>query len=171
MSSEEKSYPSDKADKVLVRMPDGMRDRLKAAAKMNKRTMNAEIIARLEESWSPRLDAAWILEAPVDDESKTAALDQQTLVNTNAQKLLDARNETVRLTMLVESASKALQAMATAGAPPEAVQREADELHKQRAALDKATKHMEKCVDTLHNSRLFMLAIENEIEDAREEES
>lgn len=46
-------YPSDVADKVLVRMPDGMRDRLKALGKANKRTLNAEIIARLESSMSP----------------------------------------------------------------------------------------------------------------------
>ena len=42
------AFPSDAADKVLVRMPDGMRDSLKKAAKANNRTMNAEIIARLQ---------------------------------------------------------------------------------------------------------------------------
>lgn len=41
-------------DKVIVRLPDGMRDRIKAAAKANKRSMNAEIVARLEESFSGR---------------------------------------------------------------------------------------------------------------------
>lgn len=46
--SETSAYPSDQADKVLVRMPDGMRDRLKEAAKTNNRTMNAEIVARLQ---------------------------------------------------------------------------------------------------------------------------
>lgn len=50
MSEEDAGYPSDKADKVLVRMPDGMRDRMKAAAKANNRTMNAEIVARLQQS-------------------------------------------------------------------------------------------------------------------------
>jgi len=34
-----------------VRMPDGMRDRLKAAASENKRSMNAEIVARIEGSF------------------------------------------------------------------------------------------------------------------------
>lgn len=37
-------------DKVIVRLPDGMRDRLKDAAKANNRSMNAEIVARLENS-------------------------------------------------------------------------------------------------------------------------
>ncbi|MDP4076247.1 Arc family DNA-binding protein [Acidovorax sp. A1169] len=39
------------ADKYIVRFPDGMRDRLKAAAKYNNRTLNAEIVARLEGSF------------------------------------------------------------------------------------------------------------------------
>lgn len=51
-------YPSDVADKVLVRMPDGMRDRLKALGKVNKRTLNAEIVARLESSFSPQADSS-----------------------------------------------------------------------------------------------------------------
>ncbi|MGH0264545.1 Arc family DNA-binding protein [Sinorhizobium meliloti] len=35
-------------DKYVVRLPDGMRERLKAEAEKNKRSMNAEIVARLE---------------------------------------------------------------------------------------------------------------------------
>lgn len=38
------------ADKYIVRFPDGMRDQLKGAAKINNRTMNAEIVARLQAS-------------------------------------------------------------------------------------------------------------------------
>ncbi len=38
-------------DKYVVRLPDGMRDRLKAAAADNKRSLNAEIVARLEASF------------------------------------------------------------------------------------------------------------------------
>jgi hypothetical protein len=41
-------YPSETQDRFLLRMPDGMRDRLKAEAEANKRSMNAEIVARLE---------------------------------------------------------------------------------------------------------------------------
>ena len=41
-------YPSDKQDQNMVRFPDGMRDQLKLAAETNKRSMNAEIVARLE---------------------------------------------------------------------------------------------------------------------------
>ena len=38
------------ADKYIVRFPDGMRDQLKEAAKASNRTMNAEIVARLQSS-------------------------------------------------------------------------------------------------------------------------
>ncbi len=54
--TEKNLYPSDQADKVLVRMPDGMRDRLKEVAKSNNRTLNAEIVARLERSFTADKD-------------------------------------------------------------------------------------------------------------------
>ncbi|WP_091946892.1 Arc family DNA-binding protein [Methylorubrum salsuginis] len=44
--------PSDTADKFMLRMPDGLRDRLKAEAESNNRSMNAEIIARIEASFN-----------------------------------------------------------------------------------------------------------------------
>lgn len=41
-------YPSEKLDQYMLRFPDGMRDYLKLQAEKNKRSLNAEIIARLE---------------------------------------------------------------------------------------------------------------------------
>lgn len=38
-------------DKFMLRLPDGMRDRIKAAAEANNRSMNAEIVATLEEKY------------------------------------------------------------------------------------------------------------------------
>lgn len=38
------------ADKFVVRLPDGMRERIQGVAKGNHRSMNSEIIARLEVS-------------------------------------------------------------------------------------------------------------------------
>jgi plasmid stability protein len=38
-------------DKFILRLPDGMRDRIKVAAENNNRSMNAEIVARLEASF------------------------------------------------------------------------------------------------------------------------
>lgn len=43
--------PSDIADKFMLRMPDGMRDRIAADAKANGRSMNAEILVRLDQPY------------------------------------------------------------------------------------------------------------------------
>ena len=43
--------PGRGSDQFPLRLPDGMRDRLKHAAAANKRSMNAEIIARLESTF------------------------------------------------------------------------------------------------------------------------
>ena len=51
------TYPSEQADKYLLRLPDGMRERLKDAAKENNRSMNAEIVARLEQSFLTKVQA------------------------------------------------------------------------------------------------------------------
>ncbi|SOB98839.1 Arc-like DNA binding dprotein [Rhodobacter sp. JA431] len=39
------------SDKFIIRLPDGMRDRIKVAADANNRSMNAEIVATLEEKY------------------------------------------------------------------------------------------------------------------------
>lgn len=38
-------------DKFMLRMPDGMRDRIRAAAEAKNRSMNSEIVAALEEKY------------------------------------------------------------------------------------------------------------------------
>ena len=43
--------PSRTADQFVVRLPDGMRERIAEAAKASGRSMNAEIVARLQESF------------------------------------------------------------------------------------------------------------------------
>ena len=48
-------------DKYVLRLPDGMRDRIKAAAEANNRSMNAEIVATLEEKY-PAPDAGFSME-------------------------------------------------------------------------------------------------------------
>ncbi|WP_257835238.1 Arc family DNA-binding protein [Burkholderia glumae] len=49
---EKKPYPSETQERFIVRFPDGMRDRIAEAAKANNRSMNAEIVARLEQSFA-----------------------------------------------------------------------------------------------------------------------
>lgn len=48
------------SDKFMLRLPDGMRDRIKAAADANNRSMNAEIVATLEEMY-PEPASDWSL--------------------------------------------------------------------------------------------------------------
>ncbi|EBM0567307.1 Arc family DNA-binding protein [Salmonella enterica] len=43
-------YPSQEMDRFNVRLPEGMRDVIAEKAKENGRSMNAEIVARLQES-------------------------------------------------------------------------------------------------------------------------
>lgn len=51
----DKLYPSDYAERFQVRMPAGLRQRIALAADASKRSMNAEIVFRLEASF-PRQD-------------------------------------------------------------------------------------------------------------------
>lgn len=44
------SYTSRTADKFVVRLPSGMRDRIASVSRDNHRSMNSEIVARLEQS-------------------------------------------------------------------------------------------------------------------------
>ncbi|TKA98536.1 Arc family DNA-binding protein [Cereibacter changlensis] len=70
--------PSQTQDKFIVRLPDGLRGRIKSAAEANNRSMNAEIVATLEERYpapvpvSPAYDEMYGLmdhiDAAVDDE-------------------------------------------------------------------------------------------------------
>ena len=46
--TEENRFPSQLAERFQIRLPDGMRDRLKSEAEKNGRSMNAEIIQRLQ---------------------------------------------------------------------------------------------------------------------------
>ncbi|MCV0427045.1 MAG: Arc family DNA-binding protein [Roseibium sp.] len=51
-------------DQFVVRLPDGMRDQIAEAAKLSNRSMNAEIVARLEETFLSSVSARykWALE-------------------------------------------------------------------------------------------------------------
>lgn len=51
------------SDKFMLRLPDGMRDQLKAAAEANNRTMNAEVVARLNASLNPPAEASTVTAA------------------------------------------------------------------------------------------------------------
>ncbi|SOC11227.1 Arc-like DNA binding dprotein [Rhodobacter sp. JA431] len=47
------------SDKFVIRLPEGMRDRIKAAADQNNRSMNAEIVATLGEAYPDPAPFDW----------------------------------------------------------------------------------------------------------------
>lgn len=55
---EGKRYPSQIADKFMLRFDEGMRERMKAVAARNRRSMNAEINIRLAASLAADEDRA-----------------------------------------------------------------------------------------------------------------
>lgn len=68
MTKPNNEAPSQSADKYIVRFPDGMRDRIAEAAKTNNRSMNAEIIARLQSSFTePSAGIQFSRASPSDD--------------------------------------------------------------------------------------------------------
>jgi plasmid stability protein len=58
--TDQKEATASKADKFLVRLPDGMRERLKVEAANSNRSLNSEIIVRLESTLSNGLDVSAI---------------------------------------------------------------------------------------------------------------
>lgn len=76
--TERDPYPSEKQDRFIVRLPDGMRDRIKAAAAENNRSMNAEIVATLEEKYPrPILDDPNELLNEIRERFRTADPDER----------------------------------------------------------------------------------------------
>jgi plasmid stability protein len=61
--AERKPYPSEQQDRLIIRFPDGMRDRIAVLAKANGRSMNAEVISMIEASFRKA-------ERPTDEERK-----------------------------------------------------------------------------------------------------
>jgi hypothetical protein len=69
--------PSRQLDKFIIRLPDGMRDHIKAAASASHRTMNDEVIFRLEASFHDAersTGMAWVKRAKQDAAAATSEL-------------------------------------------------------------------------------------------------
>ncbi|WP_139790610.1 Arc family DNA-binding protein [Rhizobium rhizosphaerae] len=49
--SDKDKYPSELAERFQVRLPAGLRDRIRAAAEANGRSMNTEIVTALEDAY------------------------------------------------------------------------------------------------------------------------
>lgn len=84
----ENNFPSDKLDKFMLRFPDGMRERIKKMADDSGRSMNAEIVHRLE--------ASFVLESVGDDvlsaeQAKAVAIAAQANLLENSKRECLAR--------------------------------------------------------------------------------
>lgn len=71
------AYPSEAADRYIVRFPDGMRDRLKDEALKNGRSLNAEIIKRLQDSLDFDLAGMVLTAVPNGPDSGVDVVDQE----------------------------------------------------------------------------------------------
>jgi plasmid stability protein len=61
MKNDDKPTVTRESDRFIVRLPDGMRDRLSASARESGRSMNAEVVARLQASYEPALSSLnWV---------------------------------------------------------------------------------------------------------------
>jgi hypothetical protein len=63
------------SDKFMLRLPDGMRDRIRFVAERNNRSINAEIVATLEKAYPP----------PVTDQVLKAVYGTQAVLNVLAE--------------------------------------------------------------------------------------
>lgn len=80
-------------DRYMLRLPDGMRDRIKRAAKFNRRSMNAEIVSALEKEFPDYLG---------DDEDFSAFYVEMILLYSKARAEEEKREAWSRLKEAVE---------------------------------------------------------------------
>jgi len=102
-------YPSDKQDQFMIRMPDGMRDRIAESAAKNSRSMNAEIVARLEASYEDATEKdeqiAWLQDYLEGQTQERAGLFEAL---NNQDRILQRLNESHRtLAILAKSLGEA----------------------------------------------------------------
>lgn len=82
-------YPSETSDRFIVRFPDGMRDRLKAIAAENGRSLNAEIVYRLQETLMMDDYVSSKNAAPAEPDDGLNALARLSLQVENLSKKID----------------------------------------------------------------------------------
>lgn len=92
MSSDRDKYPSETAERFQVRLPAGLRDRIKAYAERHGRSMNTEIVRVLENEFPE----PWPLEERVGDLLDMLALLKGGVTNEAVGRFVDEVDETVR---------------------------------------------------------------------------
>lgn len=84
---EKKPFPSETQERFIVRLPDGMRDRIAEAAKAAGRSMNSEIVHRLQESFDERFLAVIEAKATSGPESKRFEFNAEEIAQKVIEKL------------------------------------------------------------------------------------
>lgn len=87
--------PSRTADQFVVRFPDGMRERIAESAKLNGRSMNSEIVSRLEASFA----STGAPEATKDPSGSTAQLQEIAQAHKDTVKWLSQLNHALALSL------------------------------------------------------------------------
>lgn len=108
------------ADKYIVRFPDGMRDRLKEEAKANNRTLNAEIVARLQQSFDAPPPSASVshsrtMASPHDLAVLYDITEAQMRLQQATMTLGDAKDEAFRISVVMERRERELREAEEAG--------------------------------------------------------
>lgn len=138
-------------DKYIVRFPEGMRDQLKAEAKRNNRTLNAEIVARLEGSLNPQA------EQNTAQEDLQSALKAQVMVSNAGLQLTSAAVRLLALELPDAINAKAFSIIKeTLAAGIKAVPADADPLTDE--AFDAVSTAVESLEATVRKLRALKLA-------------
>ncbi|WP_333900423.1 Arc family DNA-binding protein [Agrobacterium pusense] len=90
------------SEQVMIRLPDGMRDRIRDSAEKNNRSMNAEIVAVLEEAFPSE---------PYDFSAELSFMDEidEIAAKLERLKLGAARQELERLDKHIQKADDLLK--------------------------------------------------------------
>lgn len=98
MEQEKAKITTQAGEKYIVRFPEGMRDRIAEAAKASNRSMNAEIVERLQTSLSLESQVVEIKAAASAERSRTerALLVQQDIIKTLGTALEALAKNTLR---------------------------------------------------------------------------
>jgi|GEM_PF-1678423 len=95
-------FPSSKQDQFVVRFPEGLRDKIRVAAEQNGRSMNAEIVSRIEESLDPSLNK---------DEQLDMLYGYMDEAHKERSELIDAINRQERFLQILRDAHRTLSIM------------------------------------------------------------
>ncbi len=82
-------YPSDQQDQFMLRLPNGLRDRIKAYAKQHNRSMNAEIIRILEREFPEPFPLTERIKGLVTLSSKIGSVFEGEAIDAIGSNLLD----------------------------------------------------------------------------------